>query len=430
MLKTAKNNINRLINKGQGLLVKAQKITGIDNLYFFKGGFWMVIAQIAFILSGIALSVAFTRLGTKALFGKYQLVLAIVATLGITYLPGAANALMQAVSRGAEKTFFPILRQRLKSSLLGSFGLLLTAAYFYFFRGDLPFAIAFIIVAITFPFLFFDSLFNSFFAAKGDFARANYYLIIERILSVVVVCIALFIKPEFITVIFLYYVSLLLINIYNYYKFKRRKFKNLIDKEANKRGFELTLINIIPKLLGQADRLLVSALLGVEALSIYIIAIIIPDTIDGFMSLMHTVAFKKFVNLPEKQIIPKLSKPWVILFFAAIVAATVIGIPFAINLLYGKEYLQSIYLGRLYAIILPIGFVWKTFSNWLLAQKRTKGYFYFTNGFYIVNALIFAIMLWFSRTLEAAIFARIIAATIFAILSFVYIKLDIKNKKR
>ncbi len=431
MVSSAREYLHRIRGHAYNFLIKTQKITGIDNVYFFKGGAWMFFAQVMFMLSGMILSIAFTHLGTKALLGKYQLILAIAGTLGATYLPGANTALMLAVSRGQEKTFFPVFKQKLKWSLLGTTGLILTACYFQFLKGDGPFALAFLITAIAFPFLYWNTLINSFFAAKGNFRLANYYLIIEKIVSVVAVVAILLIKPEFIFVVLLYYVSLILINVFNYAQFKKKNLlKGGIDGEARKYGHEITWINIIPKALLTFDRLIIPALIGVEALAVYVIAIIIPDTIDGFINLMHTVAFKKFVTLPEEKIISKVLRPWLIVSFIAIVTATIIGIPFAIKLLYGKEYISAIGLAQAYAIILPFSFVWKTFGNWLLAQKRIKEYFYFYNGFFIVNAALLASIIWFTRTLQGAIIARLSAAILFTVISFIYLKRDIFSNRQ
>src|SRR5689334_805803 len=136
--------MKKLTSKFYDFLRYTQKITGVDNVYFFKGGFWMMVMQILIILTGIAVSVAFAHLGTKALYGKYQFVLAMVATFGIALLPGTNTALVQSVSRGYEKTITSISKQKYKWSLLGSAALLGTAGYFYFLRNDVQFAIAFI----------------------------------------------------------------------------------------------------------------------------------------------------------------------------------------------------------------------------------------------------------------------------------------------
>lgn len=414
---------NNTKSKIYHFLRRTEKITGIDNVYFFKGGFWVSVAQVAFVLAGIALSVAFAQLGTKALFGKYQFLLAVVATLLVAVIPGANTALMQSVSRGLEKTFPSIFKQKFRWSLLGSLGLLLVAGYFYFIRGDWPFGLAFLIAAISFPFLFWTAVINSFFAGKGDFLHANAYLVIERIVMTIAVVVALFIKPDFLIVIIVYYLARIVVNIFSMVEFKKDfSLKGGEDKDALSYGLNLTWINLIPKGLMQIDRIVIPAILGVEALAVYVIAIIIPETIENFINMMQTVAFKKLVHLPKKEILPKLRRWWLILFFIFIVGATIIGIPFAINLLYGDQYSQSIFLAQLFALIIPLNFVWRMFSTWMLSQKKTKGYFYLNNGFYLTNTVALIAVLLFTRTLEGAIASRLAVAFLFFVISLIYLK--------
>ena len=401
----------------------AEKITGLDVPYFFKGGFWMSITQIAFILSGIALSVAFTRLGDKALYGKYQFVIALAAVFMITTLPGTNTALMQAVSRGFEKTFSIIFKQKLLWSLLGTLGLFITAGYFYFIRQDLSFGVVFVIAALHFPFLFWNSLLINFFFGKGDFARANYYLVVERILVVVAVCIALFFTNKFIIIILVYYFISALTNCVNFARFKTKySLKKRTDTKSVRYGWHLTWMTIIPKALVQIDKILIPAFLGIEALAVYVIAIIIPDMIENFMGLMHMVSFKKLVFLKKKQILPKLMKWWVLVFFVVVVGVTVLLMPFAITLLYGADYQSSIRLGQMYALMLPAIFLWKFSNNWRVAHRKTKAFFYFSNGFYLVSAALIAGSLWLMPSLENVVLVRVGTLYLFALFSFLSLR--------
>ncbi len=399
-----------------------EKITGIDNVYFFKGGFWMMIAQVAFVLAGLALTIAFTRLGDKVLYGKYQFVLGLVATFMITMLPGANTALMQAVSRGYEKTLYPIFKQKFLWSLLGVAGLLVTAGYFLRVREDTTLAWIFTIAALNFPFLFWNTLVNSFFAGKGDFAHANFYLIVERLLTTAAVCAVLFITTNVVIVILTYFFVSTIANIIFFAQFQMSfPLKPKTDPQATRYSWDVTLMNILPKALLNADRLLIPAFLGVEALAVYLIAIIIPDTIENFMSLMHMVAFKKLVALKQQRIIPKLFQWWILAFFGAVIFITIIALPLAIQLLYGPDYASSIHLGQWYVWILPATFLWKIFYNWLLAQKKVKECFAFTNGFYVVNAAALTGVLWFIPSLDGVILARVAVMAFFALCSLLYL---------
>jgi len=406
------------------MLKATERITGIDNVYFFKGGFWMLVAQVAFIIAGIALSVAFTRLGDKALYGKYQFILGIIATLAITAIPGANPALMQAVSRKLEQTFFPLFKQKNLWSLLGSLGLFVTAGYFGILREDSYLGIAFAITAIFFPFLFWNSYLNSFFLGKADFARANSYVILERVTFTALVCAVLFFTSNIAIVILTYCLAIALTAIACFVHFKRTySLKEGIDKQADRYGKHITVINIIPRALGQVDKLLIPAFLGIEALAIYSIAITIPDAIEGFMSQMHAVSFKKLVSLKRKQILPKLLRWWVIGFFVLMMAAIILLLPFVINLLYGSDYNSSMRLAQWYALMLPTIFMWKLNNNWLVAHKKTKKYFYFFDGYYLINAITIAGTLLLVPSLQNVIFARVGVSFLFAILSFVSLRI-------
>ena len=417
-------------------LIKTQALTGIDNIYFFKGGFWMLAAQIVFILSGILLSVVFAHLADKSIYGKYQFVIAFVTTFLITTLPGANTALAQAVSKGFEKTFESIIKQKTTWSLLGSFGILISAGYFYFFLDDWPLAFSLIIAAITFPRLFGTALVNSFYIGKGDFKKSNEWLIKEKIITTLSVSFVIFFtmyfvsteQMRFVLVIAAYYCSSFLVNIYSLIIFRMKVLIKNVDDTALHYGLQVTSLHIIPKITSQIDKLLIPAFLGVEALAVYIIALLILDTLKSFLSMMQIVAFNKLVDLPKESLITKLKQWKIVGIFAFFILIGVIGLPFIIPLLYGEAYQESVFLGQIYIFALPFTFIIDTLSSWFLSQKKTKEYFWLANGYYVLNGLAIGVALLLSSTLISIIVARLSVMVFCTMVSCVYLSRETSTR--
>ena len=64
--------IKKIENKIFNITEKWGKKVNLDMSYFVKNGFWMALRQIVIIISGLIVSIFFTRIATKEIYGNYQ----------------------------------------------------------------------------------------------------------------------------------------------------------------------------------------------------------------------------------------------------------------------------------------------------------------------------------------------------------------------
>ena len=80
------------------------------------------------LLCFIIICIVFANFLSKEVFGEYTFVMAVLSIAGIFALPGMRVAVIQAVARGYEGTYFRALREIFKWSWLGSLFLLCFSA--------------------------------------------------------------------------------------------------------------------------------------------------------------------------------------------------------------------------------------------------------------------------------------------------------------
>jgi len=403
------------------LIEKANQITGLDTLFLFKGGFWLTCSQVSITLLAFLFTFIITRTADKVFFGKYQLILSIIASLTIFTIPGINNALMRAVSLGREKAVITTLKERLLTSLFGTLALLITGGYFEFFQNDSRLAWIFVIIAFVFPATQISPLISSYFYAKKKFLKPAVISILDKAIPVTIGLAVLFTKDIFVFTV-CYFLSMAVWNISALIWFlSTEKLNEKSEEGLFSYGIKLTIANAIPKLSQQIDKQAMAFFLGLPQLAIYSVSLLIPDTIDAFSGLFQNLIVSKVVHTKPKVIANKLIKPWFAFLSVAGVVAVIMGIPVALRLAF-PAYADSIVLAQVYALMLPAMFVWKTANNWMITTKKIKAYTILMNSFYLANGLFIAGALFFWQSAMSVIAARVITVYIFSIIALTFMR--------
>ncbi len=409
------------------LIKKANLITGLDTLYLLKGGAWLTLSQISITLIALMFVLILTRTADKVFFGKYQLILSIIATLTIFGIPGINNALMRAVSLGKEHSFITTLKERLLTSLVGSLALFCTAGYFHF-QGDSQLSLVFAVLGLIFPTIQITPLISSYFYAKKKFLKPSIISILEKAVPVLAGLAVLATKN--ITVFAIsYFISIAVLNIIVLvWFFATEKLNNKSEEGLFKYGIKLSIANAIPKFSQQIDKQAMAFFLGLPQLAIYSISLLIPDTIDGFSGLFQNLIISKIVHTKSKDIASKLIKPWFVIGSILGVVAIALCIPIALKLAF-PAYADSIFLSQMYSLILPAVFIWKTTNNWMITTKKLKAYTILINSFYLSNGLLIALFLFMWQSALAVVIARVVVTYVFALIALIFMRTQKETKQ-
>lgn len=354
------------------LLIKTQKYTGTDNIYLAKYGSYLTAGEIISVLASFLLSIAFAKFLPKEAYGQYSYILAIVDILAIASLSGMNNAIIRGVAMGTEGVLKKGYRTKFKWSLLGSFASIVIAIYFWL-RGNIVFAISFLIIAIFLPLFKSGDIYQSYLSGKKLFGIKTNYNILIQILSTIFLVLTLLLTTNLVILILVYFLSYsLLRNLFLFLAIKKYPPNKIDDSKTISYGKHLSLIDIINTVAQRADQILLFHFMGPVQLAIYSFATLPIGHLRAPLQAIQEIALPKLSARTKDEIKKTLPKKLLksIIFILAIIIIYVIFAPYFYKIFY-PQYTDSIFYSLLYSLTLLV-FPVSMMELSLLAQKMTK----------------------------------------------------------
>lgn len=347
-----------------------EKYTQTDMVYLAKGGFWLITGKIILFICSFGAMVAFARFLPKQDFGTYRYILSIIGVLAIFTLPGIDLALVKAIARGKEGTFFTCFKTKIKWGIIAGV-ISLAISIYYFFTGNLVLAIAFLIAAIFLPIMDAFFIFNSFWQGKKRFDLQNKFLISIQILTTISLILVIFFTRNIIFILLAYFIAHTFLRAF-FFLMTTRKLKNQEkEKEALPFGKHLSVMTAAGMIGEQFDKILLWQFLGPIPVAIYSFAQLPVVRIRDMLPIA-SLALPKLSqkNLAEtkKGLLKKTFK----LFFLSIplAIAYILLAPFLFKIFF-PAYLSSIPYSQALALIL-VFIPFTLISSSLIAQARKK----------------------------------------------------------
>ncbi len=345
--------INHLKNRGYQFLRKTQKKTGLDNVYLFKGSFWLTIGRISNMLITLALAMAWARFVPKEVYGQYKYVLSITGLLAVFSVMGANKSVIRAVAIGCSGSVKELVKNRFKWSTLALLAGFLLAGY-YWYQGNDMLAVSFIIGGVFAPLINNFSIFKGYLTGKKNFNLQTKFSISRTFLASAVIFSALLLTKNVIYLVLIYFsVNALLEAIFYFLTLKKDPPNEKVDPEAVTYGKHLSLMGILSMVAEQTDKILIFHYIGAAELAIYSFAIILPGQINSALKNIGVLAFPKLAAREEKEIKKTLKKRtlmigglWILVIAFYILAA---GLIFKV---FFPAYIDSVFYSRIYALSL------------------------------------------------------------------------------
>jgi len=353
------------------LIGRTISIPQIDWKYFIKNSFWVGIRQIITLAVGLLVSVAFTRLVTKELYGNYELILSILSLVSITAISGLNPAIIRAVARGHEGSYPKAVKISFLWSFLGSAIVFIIGGFYFFYQSE---AVGIVILAssIFFPFLYGLSHWEALFSGQERFDLATKFSALQTIISGLATAFVIFLFPDKLIIIAL--AHFLLSSGFNilFYKKSLSFLKNRkTEKGTMSYGYFLTKISILSVIAGHLDKIIVGIFLGPQELAIYAIGINfskkILDLIKNFFSITTPKIAKK--NTVNKQNYFKIFALFSIFGIGAYFIS-----PSIILFLFSENYSNSIILSQIVLLFMPfyvINLIYKNHILFYLKNEKT-----------------------------------------------------------
>lgn len=400
-----KKHYNNLKDRLYNLAKKYSSKVGLDLPYFIKGGFWLSIGQFFGTLKGFILSIVFANLLSKEVFGEYSFVMTVLGIAGIFALPGMGVAVVQAVAKGYEGTYFRALKEVFKWSWLGSLLLLGFSIYEYLY-GRFDVMLIFLILSSIFPFYSVSGFYPNLLNGKKRFdiltKLSSFFNIISTILIVLTVY---FTKSVFWIVVITVLVQILINGYFSLFYAKKFVKNNEIDERSIEFGKSISYSQAFSNIANSFDSLIIAYFLGFSDLAIFKIVTLLPNQIKMLANAFSPMLLPKIASkdMGKKDLMKHFKKFFLIVIFLILIYW--IGAPFIFKWFY-PQYYDYVWLSMIFHLSF-ISFLSIIPYNYLIKEKKGD---YLNKMYFITNFLliIFTLVFIYYYGLFGAIISRIL----------------------
>lgn len=344
----------------------------VNVKYLIVNSFWGLLDQTVFLVTGILLTVAFSRLATKEIFGNFQFILSILSILTFISIPGINVAVIKYTSHNKDGVYKRGSVLKLLYSLIGIPLLLIIGVYFFYYESRAV-GIGLMSVSVFFPFLYGMDLWESFLVGKKRFKNIFIYKSIFSVINLAVVVLVIYLKKDNLTLIILSYV--LVHSVFNiiYFLITRRLIKN--SREApgwRKEGYKLTARSVISLLYNNVDKIIIGLLLGSVELAVYSIAVVIYTKLLFFIKeILNVITPKLFEKTKDENYkLEKKTMFFALLSISLFVAVIIVIIPKMYILFFSEKYADSVRYAQIYMLIVPISFINNIIQIFLVGKNK------------------------------------------------------------
>ncbi|WP_018154810.1 lipopolysaccharide biosynthesis protein [Methanothermococcus thermolithotrophicus] len=412
-----KKHYNNLKDRLYNLAKKYSSKVGLDLPYFIKGGFWLSIGQFFGTLKGFILSIVFANLLSKEVFGEYSFVMTVLGIAGIFALPGMGVAVVQAVAKGYEGTYFRALKDVFKWSWLGGLLLLCVSVHEYFF-GRFNLTLIFLILSSLFPFYSISGFYSALLNGKKRFdiltKLSSFFNIISTILIVAVV---FFTESVFWISVITVLVQILINGYFSLFYVKKYVKNNEIDEHSIEFGKNISYSQAFSNIANNFDSLVIAYFLGFSSLAIFKIVTLLPNQIKMLANAFTPMLLPKIASqdLSKKDLMKHFKKFFLVVVFLILIYWVVA--PFIFKWFY-IQYYDYVWLSMLYHMSFIVMLYILPF-NYLIKEKKGD----LINKFYNYSAILLIVLsligIYFYGLL-GAIMARIIHRSFVMVITFLF----------
>jgi O-antigen/teichoic acid export membrane protein len=393
----------------------------LDWRYYFSGGSLVSLSFLVSQVAGLLTSVAFARLASKEIYGRYGFVFSMMSMVSPFSLPGMGTAITQSVARGYPRSFLDGTAESFKWSFLGSLALVGAAAFYGLARHD-PIGAALLVAAAAFPILYGLQGGIGYFIGQKRLKVGTAFWVSSELFTMAAVLVTLFLRPQ--QTVLLVAVSLAAsgtILLVFYWKAREETIRcePKQDPSLLSYGRQLTAISILSNIASYLDRALISTFLGFADLAIFSIAAVFPDNLKGIVKWLDPLILPRFTGLERKQVAQRAREkmPVMIVVNIAAVALAVWLTPVVMNIVYSSKYAGSVVYAQLLFVSLVLVLPTVVINSALTSQQRTPELYQANLVFALaqIGALFFLVP---TLGLLGAVLARMVARFCLAGYSF------------
>jgi len=354
------------------LLRWSERYTKTDMVYLFKGGSWLILAEIVSGFVSVVILAAFANWASKETFGAYQFVFSVVTVLSVVSLPGIDQALTRSVARGNDRSLQIAFRTKLVWSTLGVLALLAISSW-YFINNNLTLTLAFLVVVPFFHLRFSTTVFQSFWEGRKHFDISLIYRAITGVGLAIVMVVAILLTDKLWVLLLAFSATSAFFNTL-FYLFSLKQIKNnKVDEKMVGFGKHLTAMNLLEKISYDIDNVVLWSLFGPIQVVVYTLAVKPIEKSKAFIPIERLalpILSQKGVDTDHKK--RDIFKKFLMLFALTVPAAIflIILAPFLYSIIFPK-YLESVIYFRVLCILIAT-LPFSVLISALVAEMKTK----------------------------------------------------------
>jgi len=284
-------------------------------------------------------------------------------------------------------------------------------------------------MSLTLPIANGTRLYGAYLLGKKDFKRSSLYGMVSNLVPAILLVLALIFTKNIWVIIAVYFLSLAILSsiffkrVLRVYNIRER---NKADSSLFSYGGHLSFMDILGRVAGSLDKILIFHYLGAAPLAIFSFAIAPVEQLQGGKKILSTLVLPKLSERPFQNLqrsVPK--KALVLVVYALILALVwVIAAPYFYKFFY-PQYLDSIPYSQIYSLtLLAIGGT--LFQETLVAHQKTKELYFHRTIVPIIQLFLFFIIIPFYGIL-GLITVHVIIRTLSGLVAFYLIKHPFKT---
>jgi O-antigen/teichoic acid export membrane protein len=330
--------------------------------------FWSNLNQVVITASALALSIIFTRLGNKELYGQYLFILAMFGLFSIVSVPGVKAVVVRTTAQGHEGVYRKATKFSFLLSLIGIPLLMAAGVVFYLYKTKIL-GTTLIVFALFFPFVTSLQNWISYLKGRSEFRRLAFYNSILLLINLVAVTLSIIYTKNIIVILAAYFVVNSGFNILYHFQAIRLLRNDKLDHGWREQSYALTLLELSSLIFGRVDVVLIGSLLTFEQVAIYGLVMKFADV---FFSVIKSTMEAIVPNLYQSKKITMryFYKFFILSFLVPVILYPVIKYP--VLFLYGQEYSEVILYSKVYLAIIPVYFLNLVATYFLVKYKLNK----------------------------------------------------------
>lgn len=369
----------------------SEKYTKTDMVYLTKGSFWLNSGQVLSAIFGFGLTIVFANMVEPATYGIYRYVLSVYSIFIIFSLPGADSSATRSVSQGFEGTLTQAMRSKLNWSVLGSI-ISFTFASYQYSKDNIELFTIFVLIAIFLPFMEGFSPYIAYLNGKKLFKEWTLIDTLTQGVAFITTLLVATLTDNLITLISAYFVPNIIARIIATSFVKKNYVSNTnTDQSFLEYSKSLTLLQAMSKIMGSIDQIVVFSLAGPVQVAMFSLAYAIPSRIQSMFRSTGILAFPKFAEKSDQEILRELPKKMFLMGGAIILVCIIYYFisPLVFSYLFPK-YLPSLPYSRV-IILFTLSAITYPFASFLLAHKKIKESYFINVTNLSVKIIILAI---------------------------------------